>query len=70
MEGSTDPADVDGLCGLPDGDRLRTRCSQCAIAPDAPAEYHDQGSSETHDECAKASRSHAPIVAARPIFDK
>src|SRR4029077_15627989 len=38
MECSADPADVDGLRGLPDRNRLRTRCSQCVTATDASAE--------------------------------
>ena len=39
-------------------------------ATDAPAEYHDRGSEETHDKCPKVSRSHVPIVAAVSTFDK
>jgi hypothetical protein len=70
VEGSADSADLDGLCGLPDRDRLRTRRSECLTAADAPAENYHQGSEEAHDDWPKVSRPHVAIVAAQSIFDK
>ncbi|BBX45309.1 hypothetical protein GCM10009641_21000 [Mycobacterium cookii] len=70
MEGSADPADIDGLGGLSDRDRLRARCSECVAATEASAEQPNRGSEEHGKECSKVSGSHAAIVAGATQIDK
>jgi hypothetical protein len=64
VEGPADPADLKGVGGLPFGNRLCARRSQCMSATEASAECHDHGREEADDECPKVARWHAAILAA------